>query len=160
MTTPSPPIHPADREIVTAGGPPPFGTLNRTLEPLVRAGIGAPLPLPLGWQPGLVVLEVIGRRTGRTIRVPLVAAAQRSLVLVTTVRRDSQWVRNLAHMDEATIWLRGRARSGQVLAWGDARRSAPETRAARNAMRWLAPTLEVLGLRGALIDLGAVAASE
>lgn len=139
--------------IVTAGGPEPFATLNRLVEPWARAGAFAPLPLPFGWHPGLVVLEVVGRKSGRTIRVPLIAAASRDLLLITTARGESQWVRNLAHMHSARLWLRGRLRSARVRRWtGDAPHLPDSARSAAVLQR-ITPTLERLGLHGALLEL-------
>ena len=139
--------------IVTAGGPEPFATLNRMIEPWARAGVGAPLPLPLGWHAGLVVLEVVGRKSGRIIRVPLIGAANRELLLVTTVRGESQWVCNLACMPSARIWLRGRLRSARVWQWNADAPCEPDSTHTAAVLQRIAPSLRRLGLHGALLEI-------
>jgi hypothetical protein len=86
-------------------------TLNRLVEPLVRAGIGSPGP----WPTGAIVLETRGRTSGRTLRVPLLATLIGDLVLVGTVRRRSQWVQNVAHTPRVRYWMNGRAREAAAL---------------------------------------------
>ncbi|HJQ24490.1 MAG TPA: nitroreductase/quinone reductase family protein [Blastocatellia bacterium] len=79
--------------------------LNRVVEPMVRAGVGSPVL----WPTGAIVLETTGRTTGRTHRVPLLVTRVGDLLLVSTVRRRSQWLENLAANPEARYWLAGRA---------------------------------------------------
>lgn len=79
--------------------------LNRVVEPLVRAGLGSPVL----WPTGAIVLETTGRKTGRTQRVPLLATRVGNLLLVSTVRRRSQWLKNLAANPATRYWLAGRA---------------------------------------------------
>jgi deazaflavin-dependent oxidoreductase (nitroreductase family) len=74
----------------------------------VRRGVGSPLPLGVG----LVVLETVGRRSGRPRQVPLVSARIGDTLIVSTVRRPSQWVENVAATGSARVWLGGTARSG------------------------------------------------
>jgi hypothetical protein len=144
---------PEATQTVVAGGPPPFDRLNRLADPLVRLGLGAPLPLP-GWTPGLIVLEVVGRRSGRRIRVPLVAANRGDAVIVTTGRPGrSQWLKNLARMPRARLWLRGRLRHAAVATWHP---DGPALPAPDDPLdRAVLATLRSLGLGGALLDLGA-----
>ena len=80
--------------------------MNRLVLPAVRAGIGSPLPLGFG----LVVLETTGRRSGLTRAVPVVAFRAGRRVTVSTVRPDSQWVKNLEAQSSAAIWRNGRRR--------------------------------------------------
>ncbi len=94
---------PLDRSIALA-----FRTLNRLVIPVARAGLGSPLPLGLG----VVVLESTGRVSGRPRPVPLVAARVGGKVLASTVRPDSQWVRNLEADPRSAVWLWGSRRPG------------------------------------------------
>ncbi|HSB12797.1 MAG TPA: nitroreductase/quinone reductase family protein [Blastocatellia bacterium] len=81
-----------------------FKALNQVAEPLIRAGFGN----PVCWPTGAIVLETTGRNTGRTYNVPLVATRIGRLLLVSTVRRRSQWLKNLAIHPRARYWLGGR----------------------------------------------------
>lgn len=87
-------------------------TLNRFVEPAVRAGIANPRLLGTG----LVVLQTKGRKTGLTREVPLVAARIGSRVLVSTVRNDSQWFKNLAADDAPAVYLDGQPQRASVKA--------------------------------------------
>ncbi len=82
-----------------------FRALNRVLEPAVRSGIGNPLA-----GPGALVLETTGRRTRLARRVPLLGARLGDTLWVSTVRPSSQWVRNLEHQPDASVWVGGRQR--------------------------------------------------
>lgn len=145
-------------EVAVAGGPGPFATLNRLVVPAVRAGLGAPLPLPappaalwsLGWVPGLVLLEVPGRRSGRRYRVPLTALVRGRSVVLSTVRTRSQWLRNLAAAEEVGLWLRGRRRSG-----------APWVRGVAGAVHGPSPALErALAVFGPVLDAAGIGLAE
>ncbi len=85
--------------------------LNRVVEPGIRAGWGSPRIVP----GGLIVLESIGRKSGRRARTPLAATRICGHVLVGTFRGErSQWVRNLAAKPTAEYWLAGRRRTASV----------------------------------------------
>jgi len=87
-----------------------FRTLNRVVEPLVRAGLGSPRLAP----GGLIVLETRGRSSGRRYRTPLAATRLGRFVLVATFRGErSQWVKNLAAQRRARFWLGGRERTAR-----------------------------------------------
>ena len=80
--------------------------LNSVVEPLVRAGFGSPVL----WPTGAIVLETTGRNTGQSFNVPLLATRIGDLVVVSTYRRRSQWVKNLAARRETRYWMGGRSR--------------------------------------------------
>lgn len=81
--------------------------LNRLLTPALSLGVGNPLPLTTG----IVLLEVTGRSTGQLRRIPLVCSDLGCALAVSTVREDSQWIKNLAATPRAHVWLRGRRRT-------------------------------------------------
>jgi hypothetical protein len=88
-----------------------YRQLNHVVEPLVRAGVGSPGP----WPTGAVVVETTGRTSGRRFNVPLLATLIGDLVLVSTVRSRSQWLRNIAHTPHVRYWVHGRAREASAL---------------------------------------------
>jgi F420H(2)-dependent quinone reductase len=92
---------------------------NDTIEQLVRAGIGSPLPLPLS--AGIVILETKGRVSGKPRNTPLLAQRIGNSVVVSTVRTSSQWVRNLEADDAPQLVLNGKSRSvkAKVRRFGD-----------------------------------------
>jgi F420H(2)-dependent quinone reductase len=81
---------------------------NDTVEQLVRAGIGSPLPLPLS--AGIVIVETKGRVSGKARNNPLLAQRIGNTLIVSTVRTSSQWVRNLEADDSPTVVLNGKSR--------------------------------------------------
>ena len=54
-----------------------FRTLNAYLEPLIRAGVGSPRLSPVGG----VIVETIGRKSGRLYQVPVLASKFSNLSL-------------------------------------------------------------------------------
>ncbi|MGE0623176.1 MAG: nitroreductase/quinone reductase family protein [Pseudomonadales bacterium] len=80
--------------------------LNEALSPMLKRGFANPMPLT----GGIVLLEVIGRTSGIPRSVPLVCSDYGVVLAVSTVRKNSQWVKNLAANPRTTVWLRGRKR--------------------------------------------------
>ena len=78
--------------------------LNKMVEPLIRAGVGSPGL----WPTGAIVLEVTGRNSGQRFNVPLLATPVGELILIGTLRRRSEWVKNLAANTEIRYWMGGR----------------------------------------------------
>jgi hypothetical protein len=69
--------------------------------PFTKRGIGAPPVVGIG----TVTVATTGRRSGRAHEVPLAAARLGDTVVVSTVRRNSEWVRNVESDPTTTIWL-------------------------------------------------------
>jgi len=84
-----------------------FSGLNQLAEPLIRAGLGNPPLWTTPWATGAIAVETRGRKTGRKIRIPVLAARIGEFVIFSTVRRNSQWVKNLAANTEVRYWLAG-----------------------------------------------------
>lgn len=87
-----------------------FRSLNQFVEPLVRLGLGSPMP----WTSGGIVLETTGRKTGRALSVPLVATLVGDVILISTVRKGSQWVKNLAANPQVKYWIYGQERQAKA----------------------------------------------
>lgn len=115
-----------------------FRMLNHLVEPSIRAGWASPRFVP----GGLIVLETVGRRSGRRSRVPLAAIRVDGHVVVSTFRgARSQWVRNLAANAQARYWLRGRRRSARALVLSARHRGAGMGDLPA-AVRWLVRALQ------------------
>jgi hypothetical protein len=82
-----------------------FRTLNRFVEPVVRAGLGSSLA-----GPGTYVVETTGHRSGLPRRVPLLGQRVGDSIIVSTIRDGSRWIRNLEHHPYADVWIAGRPR--------------------------------------------------
>jgi deazaflavin-dependent oxidoreductase (nitroreductase family) len=92
-----------------------FRMLNRIVTPIVRAGFGSPGLFPLG----AIVVETKGRKTGLPSSVPLMAARAGDLVIVSTVRRRSDWFKNLSAQPNVRYWLSGREVQARAFAIGN-----------------------------------------
>jgi deazaflavin-dependent oxidoreductase (nitroreductase family) len=89
-----------------------FRGLNQFVEPLVRAGLGTPTL----FSAGAIVIETRGRKTGRRSNVPLMAALVGDLIVVSTVRRSSNWLKNLSAHPDIRYWLGGREKEATAFA--------------------------------------------
>lgn len=85
--------------------------MNQVVEPLVRTGFGSPTTV---W-PGVIIVETTGRKTGRTLTIPLLATRLGDSLLVSTVRRKSQWIKNLAEHPAVRYWKDGRQHNAIAL---------------------------------------------
>lgn len=83
-----------------------FAALNRIVRPVVQAGIGNPLPIGAG----ALVLETTGRRSGLPRPVPVLSTRLGDTLTVSTVRSDSQWIRNAEADPNVAVWLGGSRR--------------------------------------------------
>lgn len=87
-----------------------FNGFNRIAEPMIRAGFGNPLL----WPTGTIVVETTGRKSGQKINVPVLATRVGEMVVFSTVRRNSQWLKNLAANPEVRYWLAGQPREANA----------------------------------------------
>jgi len=84
--------------------------LNEALEPWLKLGLWSPPVVGSG----VIVLEVLGRRSGERRTLPLLGTRVGDRVLVSTVRERSQWIRNLTAAGRAQVWLCGRSRRAEL----------------------------------------------
>ena len=88
-----------------------FSALNQIAGPAIQAGLLSPGLLPAG----VIELETVGWRTGRTHRTPLLAGAIGEFLLVSTVRgRRSHWVKNVRRSVDIRYWSGGRSRPARA----------------------------------------------
>ncbi len=60
------------------------------------------------------MLETVGRVSGQPRRVPLLASRVGDKLYVSTVRGDSQWLRNVEADPAVRVWLGGKPRAAQA----------------------------------------------
>lgn len=72
----------------------------------MQSGIGNPLPIGVG----AVVLETTGRISGLARLVPVLSTRTGNSLTVSTVRSDSQWIRNAEADSNVAVWLGGQRR--------------------------------------------------
>ena len=80
-----------------------LGEINQVAEPLIKLGLGSPVL----FSPGVTVLEVAGRVSGQVRSTPLACWQWGNLLLIGTVRRNSQWIKNLIAAGDGAVWLLG-----------------------------------------------------
>ncbi len=87
--------------------------VNATVEPRVRSGFASPGPLPAG----LIVLETVGRRSGKTYRNPLLATVGLGgyLWITTVLGSRANWLRNAQANPDIRYWMKGRPHEGRAL---------------------------------------------
>lgn len=88
--------------------------LNAFTEPIARSPLGAPPFSPVG----LIVVETVGRTTGKRIDVQLAAMFIDDFVVVSTIRARSGWMKNLTANRQVRYWLRGKEHHAQAFTIG------------------------------------------
>ena len=123
--------------------------LNEAITPLIKAGVAAPFVNPFG----LVVLQIPGRKTGRSYTLPLACWSFHNTVVVSTVRSKSQWLQNLAAAETVTIWLRGRRRVATATVIVDGNVTSGNKQQSELLLQPLRDISKVLGLSLALLSV-------
>ena len=80
-----------------------FRAVNTVVDPVARRGWLAPGPLGAG----VIVLDTVGRRSGRPRSTPLLAARVGDRLVVGTVRGRSDWMANLGADPSPVVTTRG-----------------------------------------------------
>jgi hypothetical protein len=126
-----------------------FTGLNQFAEPLIRAGFGNPILFPAG----TIVIETTGRTTGCKINLPVLATRIGDLVVFSTVRRNAQWVRNLAAKPDVRYWLAGRQREATAFVFTPDQKHFPDKLPpnAHCLARFLQAQSRLLGISFALL---------
>jgi F420H(2)-dependent quinone reductase len=85
-------------------------TINQLVEQTVRAGVGGPCRVGAG----LVIIETKGRKSGKRRSTPVLAQRFGDSLFVSTVRTDSQWIRNLEADEAPEVFVEKRSRPVKV----------------------------------------------
>jgi deazaflavin-dependent oxidoreductase (nitroreductase family) len=85
-------------------------TINQFAEAIIRAGVGAPCYVGVG----LVLIETKGRKSGLPRSVPVLAQRVGNRLFVSTIRKNSQWVKNLVADPAPRVVLHRKSRSVTV----------------------------------------------
>jgi hypothetical protein len=80
-----------------------LGPLNQLARPLIKAGLGGPCLTPFG----LIVVEIVGRRSGIVREVPLLALRHRGYLVVGSASASANWLANLDKQQHAILWMNG-----------------------------------------------------
>ncbi len=84
--------------------------INQIVESFVRAGVGGPCRLGSG----VVIIETKGRRSGLRRDIPVLAQRFGDTLFVSTIRKNSQWIRNLQADVAPTVFVDRRSRPVKV----------------------------------------------
>jgi deazaflavin-dependent oxidoreductase (nitroreductase family) len=128
-----------------------FRALNSLVEPVARAGFFS----PDRWPVGVIVLETVGRRSGRARSTPVMAILIEDHAIVGTARGErSDWFRNLQASSDVQFWLGGELREGRALTFAPGQEH-PATddlpQLVQDAVCGMLPAVDTLGCRFAVL---------
>lgn len=87
----------------------PTGTRMRFLRPFAARFVNPVTRLVAGWLPGFAILSHVGRRSGRTYRIPInVFRRGDRFFFALTYGSDVDWVKNVLAAGECSIRTLGR----------------------------------------------------
>lgn len=126
-----------------------FNGVNQFAEPIIRAGFGNPLL----WPTGTIVVETVGRKSGSKINIPVLAVRIGEMIVFSTARRNSQWLKNLASNPEVRYWLAGQPREAIASVITPDKETAPDSlpQQAECLAKFLQQQSRLLGISFALL---------